>query len=364
MNYSETEDLGKDPDGFDIADPVARKIVHDAVKAMRSGKIDRLETITEASRQLDLITQGEAIDFLSEIAIDSIGLDPEAVEHAIAKGQDLRGYKGAKSKKKGKASNGESDDSWRNNIQKTVTGAIIPNVNNTLLFLENEPDLAGRFSFNEMSRAVMIGRAIGGSHHDRRMAAEVDITETQRWLQIKGNLRVSKEIVAQAMESQSVKSSYHPIREYLNSLTWDGEARLGIWLSRYLGAEPSKYHAAIGEWFLMSMVARIFKPGCKVDHMLVLEGDQGTMKSTACRTIAGGDYFSDNLPDLETKDSSQHLRGKWLVEVAEMHAFDRSETARLKSYVRRNGIALLTRGLRWSSPGCASSSARRTKRTT
>jgi predicted P-loop ATPase len=69
--------------------------------------------------------------------------------------------------------------------------------------------------------------------------------------------------------------------------------------------------------------------------MLVLEGEQGTMKSTACRTIAGDDYFSDNLPDLETKDSSQHLRGKWLVEVAEMHAFDRSETARLKSYITR-----------------------------
>jgi predicted P-loop ATPase len=186
-----------------------------------------------------------------------------------------------------------------------------------------------------MTRAVMIGRAIGGSHHEHRMATDVDITETQRWLQIKGNVRVSKEIVAQAIESRAAKSSYHPIRDYLDSLTWDGEERLSTWLSKYLGAEPNKYHEAIGWWFLLAMVRRIIQPGCKVDHMLVLEGEQGTMKSTACRTIAGDDYFSDNLPDLETKDSSQHLRGKWLVEVAEMHAFDRSETARLKSYITR-----------------------------
>jgi predicted P-loop ATPase len=229
----------------------------------------------------------------------------------------------------------DDENDWRAKLQKTDTRKVIANVNNALLVLENDPDVVGCFAYDEMSRTVMVARAIGGSPHKRRVATDVDITDLQRWLQVDGNVRISKETAVQAMERRAAALSYHPIRDHLLSLRWDGRPRLQSWLSQYLGAEPGPYSSGIGMMFIVSMVARIFDPGCKVDHMLILEGGQGTLKSTACRVLAGDHYFSDNLPDLSDKDSSQHLRGKWLIEVAEMHSFDRAQTALLKSFLTR-----------------------------
>ena len=116
---------------------------------------------------------------------------------------------------------------------------------------------------------------------------------------------------------------------------WDGKERLPSWLTTYLGAEPGEYVNAIGVMFLISMVARIYQPGCQVDYMMILEGGQGGKKSSACRVL-GGEWFSDSMPEnLASKDASQHLCGKWLIEMAELHAFSRSEITALKAFLTR-----------------------------
>jgi predicted P-loop ATPase len=107
------------------------------------------------------------------------------------------------------------------------------------------------------------------------------------------------------------------------------------WLHAYLGAENSDYTKGIGPMFLIGMVARVLRPSCKMDYMPVLEGDQGTFKSSACAVLAG-EYFSDHLPNLSNKDASLHLRGKWLIEVAELRAYSRAAIDEFKEFLVRD----------------------------
>jgi predicted P-loop ATPase len=187
-----------------------------------------------------------------------------------------------------------------------------------------------------MLRAPILMQSIAGEvGFKRRPLTDADVTQIQEALQHAGLPRLTKDCVHQAVDLRAVECAFHPVRKHLESLSWDGRQRLNSWLAEYLGAGKTSYTEAIGIMFIVAMVARIFEPGCQCDYMLVLEGEQGTLKSTACRII-GGAWFSDALPDIrEGKDASQHLRGKWLLEVAEMHALGRAEAALLKSFITR-----------------------------
>jgi predicted P-loop ATPase len=215
----------------------------------------------------------------------------------------------------------------------------LPNVANALTALRNDPAVRDALGYDEMACAVVlqheIGQPIGGNVAEPRPFTDADYTDMQEWMQRAGLKRIAHEVVRHAVDSQARANAYHPVRTYLENLKWDGKKRLGVWLTTKLGADLNLYTQAIGRMFLISMVARIVESGCKADHMLVLEGPQGELKSSAC-AVLGGDYFSDSLPDVTSgKDVSQHLRGKWLIEISEMHAFNKAETSQLKSFISR-----------------------------
>ena len=186
--------------------------------------------------------------------------------------------------------------------------------------------------------APLLLREIGsppGTPFKIRPVSDNDVVEVQTWMQRVGLKRIAKETVHDAIRMRASDNAFHPIQDYLASLHWDGIDRLCSWLTVALGAELNPYTQAIGRMFLIGMVARILSPGCKADYMLILEGPQGALKSTVC-SVLGDKWFSDNLPDVTSgKDVSQHLRNKWLIEVAEMHAMNRAETTLLKAFITR-----------------------------
>jgi predicted P-loop ATPase len=215
----------------------------------------------------------------------------------------------------------------------------LPVLANAFAAIENDSALRDCLAYDEMACTAMllhqVGYPIGGDLLDPRSLTDTDVTEIQRWLQHAGLERIGRPPVQDAVDCYARKHGYHPVRQYLADLQWDSQERVGNWLQTYLGAEGTEYTKAVGKMFLVAMCARIIEPGCKSDHMLVLEGPQGALKSTACAVLAD-QWFSDNLPDITAgKDASQHLRGKWLIEVAEMHAMNRAEASLLKSFISR-----------------------------
>ncbi len=177
-------------------------------------------------------------------------------------------------------------------------------------------------------------RASDAPDHD--VSGEWTDSHTARlvtWLDEQYDMRVPPTMVDMAVNTAAEKRSFHPVRAYLGSLSWDGVPRANTWLIEYLGVEDTPYTRAVGVAFLLSMVARVRQPGCKVDTVLVLEGPQGARKSSALRVLAGNDWFTDSCLDIRKKDGQEQIMGKWLVEWAELDNLARSEITAVKAFI-------------------------------
>jgi hypothetical protein len=232
---------------------------------------------------------------------------------------------------------------WVEHAMVDDTGQPLMNLANVLTAMRFTPELAGALAYDELLRAAVLTTPLPltvQAHHASRdplprPILDEDVTQLQEWLQWNGLPKIGKEIVHQAIDRRAREFSFHRLREWLNGLKWDGKRRLNTWMARSLGAKHSRYHAAIGKMFLIAMAARVLEPGCKADYVLILEGPQGELKSEACHVL-GGDYFSDNLPDIRSKDANQYVRGLWLIELPELSALSRADIEAWKAFITRS----------------------------
>jgi putative DNA primase/helicase len=127
--------------------------------------------------------------------------------------------------------------------------------------------------------------------------------------------------------------TFHPVREYLESLTWDGTERLPNWLFNYMGAKSTSYTKDVGKWWMIAAVARVVNPGSQSDHVLIFEGLQGASKTSTFRALAvKREWFLEYQGDIGGKDSLEKLLGKWIVEMPELDGMSKAEVRKVKAF--------------------------------
>jgi predicted P-loop ATPase len=156
---------------------------------------------------------------------------------------------------------------------------------------------------------------------------------TADWLQHQ-DISVTVAIAATAAETVARDAAFHPVRDYLNSMQWDGTERTAQFAVKYLGAADTPYHTGVSRCVFIAAVARVMRPGCKADYVPILEGAQDKGKSTAIELLFTP-WFSDDLAELGTKDAAMQVRVAWGIEIAELAAMTRGEIERVKAFVTR-----------------------------
>lgn len=231
---------------------------------------------------------------------------------------------------------------WIARLQRNEKQQILPSVANAMLIFANDPELTGMIVYNEfLSRAVltrsppeMDGVKTPGPFP--RTWEEHDRTFCLAYLQRVYSSQFKMESVTSTMAGASVAIKFHPVRDYLATLKWDGIPRIGSWLTEAFGADVDPYHHAVGSKFLRAAVRRVLYPGCKFDSVLILEGPQNIGKSRAARKLFGDEWFTDNLPsDLSSRDTQDQLQGVWGVEFGEIEHLLRSEPETIKAFLSR-----------------------------
>ena len=225
----------------------------------------------------------------------------------------------------------ESD--WTDGSTLNDRGRPVGNLCNALYTFRHAPELRGVPVYDEFRSEVIVNKAPPWGGEPARRWTERDDICAREWFQ-RHDIAVAAGDVRHAVRTVAQENPDHPVRRYLTSMVWDGKPRLDRWLFDYLGAEDTPYVLAVGPRFLISAVARILKPGCKVDHMLILEGPQGAEKSSALQAL-GEPWFTDQLSRLGTKDSSMEVIGTWLIEIAELDAMTRAGNSAIKAFVSR-----------------------------
>ena len=222
-------------------------------------------------------------------------------------------------------------------LEGTEKGGVRNSIHNCLTVFQYDPILSGAVAKNLLTERIDLLKPIGRKRRTGSKAmTDTDMKYIRLYLEDTYGLTSEKKI-ADAADLAADANSYHPIRDYLNGLVWDGKERIRYCLRHFLGADTDNFTYHSLRLFLLGAIHRAFCPGCKFEVMLCLVGGQGAGKSTFFRLLAVKDeWFSDDLRKLDDDNVYRKLQGHWIIEMSEMIATANAKSIEeIKSFLSR-----------------------------
>ncbi|MBR2591635.1 MAG: virulence-associated protein E, partial [Oscillospiraceae bacterium] len=223
----------------------------------------------------------------------------------------------------------------RDLLETTEKGQVRNLVTNAETILSYDPLLRGAIRYNELTQRVDVVKPLGWERGSSGLD-DNDVNNIHLYCERTYGI-TSQKLIEEAVHIVANRNRFHPVRDFLNSLEWDGQPRVRYALRHFLGADDSDYTYEVLKFFMLGAISRVFKPGIKFDYIICVVGDQGAGKSTFFRLLAvDDDWFTDDLKDLESGKVYEKLQGHWIIEMSEMLATNnaRSNEA-IKSFLSR-----------------------------
>ncbi len=231
----------------------------------------------------------------------------------------------------------EENTQWMENLQIDDKGFYTVTIDNVVLVLNNDPYLKGKIAYNEFSNRIMMRENL--PWHKLENICEGDPWEDSDDASLRHYIEKVYGInhlqrVGDALAIVATRNKYHPIREYLEKIDWDGVPRVDTLFIDYLGAEDCDYVRKVTRKELVAAVGRVFHPGIKFDYMLVLVGKQGIGKSHILNLL-GQNWYSDSLNTVQGKEAYEQLQDAWIIEMAELSATKNAESEAVKHFISK-----------------------------
>jgi len=228
----------------------------------------------------------------------------------------------------------EPDTDWLGKLELDEKNKYANTINNVVVILNNDPNLKGKFGFNQFEqRETISGNLPWRKFSEGKDIVDADDAGLRHYVErVYGISNMAK--VKDAFDLVVRANKYHPVKDYLSALKWDGRPRLDRLLVKYMGAEDCPYTWAVTRKTLTAAVARVFRPGIKFDFVLTQVGPEGKGKSELFSKLAG-QWFSDTFNGVHGKESFEQLQGVWMIEIGELSGLKKADVDAVKLYIAK-----------------------------